>query len=251
MKYIQRLNKSLNMKLILPALIITLFISCSAPKTETDLERYNLEGNIARITYLEYDAVEKFGDVSKGRLSRSEDEEINDNGNVFKGTYTSYYNHADDSIPDIERKNNVFVELSKFNNKNQKISVVNAKDNKIKISLIYNEDGKVIESNDYDEGKLSSKTKYVFVNGLLSESRKYKADGSLEEITKHKLDDDEIISELSSFSADGVYKDRVVYSHQGKLLTGYKFYSGKKLSFTVEMKYPKIETITERNITYK
>ncbi|MVN92064.1 hypothetical protein [Mucilaginibacter aquatilis] len=256
------------MKFILPALITTLFVSCSAPKEKDDLERQNLEGNIIKVTYRNYDAVEKFGEVSKGRLSNSDEQDINENGNISKSIYTSFYDHADDSIPGIKKNNDVFVTLSKFNNKNQRISVIDTKDNNVEASFVYNEDGKVIESNDYDEGKLSDKTKFSFTDGHLSESKKYKADGSLETVTKYKLNDDESILESRVLSPDGVYKNHAVYSYQGKLLTGYKVYSDKKLAFTVKMEYPKfddknnwivkytyydnkIKSITERQITYK
>lgn len=118
------------MKIILPALIVVFFASCTS-KVKSDLEIEQINGSVSKITLLTYDAMEKFGEVSKGRLSSSDVQEVNDDGNIFKSTYTSFYNPAYDSIPGAKRTNDVFVTLSKFNDKKQKIAVINGEDNKV------------------------------------------------------------------------------------------------------------------------
>jgi len=267
MKYIQRLNKSLNMKLILPALIIILFTSCSS-KQKNDIENEGINGSVSKITLLTYDASEKFGEVQKGRLSSSDVQEVNDDGNVFKSTYTSFYNSSDDSIPGVKKSNYVFITLTKFNDKKQKIAFIDGKNNRVKSKYTYNSDGKISEINDYSDGKLSSKTKYSFVDGHLSESKQYYPDGSLNEIIKYKMGDDGWAVEEKKFSAENEFKGRMTFSFKDNLIMGYNEYKGNTLDDAHEFKYAKfdnkknwivqyryrnneIESVVERKLTYK
>ncbi|WP_311950838.1 hypothetical protein [Mucilaginibacter terrae] len=254
------------MKLILPALVAVLFASCSS-KHKTDLENQGIRGNVSKIIVSNYDASEKFGEVQKGRLKSTDVQDVNEDGNNFKNTYTSFYDHADDTIPGIKRTNDVFVSTSRFNDKKQRIAELNDK-NQIITKFIYNDEGKVSVINNFNDGKLSSKAKYSFADGKLTGLKEYNADGGLNENVKYTTDESGWVTEEQRFTTDNELKSKLTFSIKDKLVMGYKRYIGNKLDETYEFKYPKfddhknwivqyryrnneIEGITERKLIYK
>ncbi|CAM3696036.1 hypothetical protein MUGA111182_03605 [Mucilaginibacter galii] len=257
------------MKPLLFILFLALFASCSSNE-KNDISQQGLNGSIIKITETKYVAKEKFGVVSKGRLETTDVIEVNEQGNFYKEIYTSFPDPELDTVlgPEYNTKSE-FITLSKFNDKGERISILDGKTNKVGSKYIYNEDGKVIEINNYNnEGKLSSKTKFTFDEGRLTQSNEYNSDGSLNSFTKYKMNENDKAIEAANFTNENKLSGKTTYSFNDNLITGYKLFKDNRLTDTYKFKYVKfddhknwtikhisinnkIESIVEQKINYR
>jgi hypothetical protein len=252
------------MKLYLLTTIAILFFSCTSSK-KNDLVNRSLLGDISNMTEYRYEASEKFGEVKKGKLISFNTDKFNADGNIFESVYTSMPMMMDDTVVS---KKETFVNTSKFNSKGQRTALMD-QDKKPSLTFVYDDDNHIIEINNYSDGKLTTKTKYMFVDGKLTEGKVYGASGGLETINKYTLNDKKNVTEVRGYNSDNKLKEKVALTYNDNdLVTAYKVYSGtnvvtdyvmkyikfdEKGNWIVQHKYSKnaIENVIERKIEYK
>lgn len=132
------------MKIALPILIAVLFASCS-PSKRTDMSEEGMHGSISKIYESKYEPIEKFGEVRKGRLACTNIIDVDANGNFTKEIYTSMPNPKYDTIIGYKSTKDVFVTVYKFNEKGERIAVVDGKSGQVSEKYSHDENGNLIE----------------------------------------------------------------------------------------------------------
>ncbi|MBS7565597.1 hypothetical protein KHS38_14385 [Mucilaginibacter sp. Bleaf8] len=271
------------MKLILPVLIVLTFISCKS-KTN-DLKADGLKGDISSITESTYDATEKFGEPQKGRLKNTSIYKLNTDGNTVENIYTSMpdtiiydkitdnedLSDGNNSAKDtIVNKKSVFTTYYIFNDKGQKIELKDSKNGPVKAKLVYDDRGKCVEFNTYDDNKkLSTKQRNTYDNNNLIIAKVYDADGSLKTLYKNKYDDAGKLLHFEELSNGNKSSKKYVYTRDGNgLIITEKRYDDNELMENLAFKYRdfdskgnwlkrleyqdgKIIKLTERSIQYR
>ena len=168
------------MKKLLYLFLTVLIVGCSDDAKKNDLTVLNLNGNVKSITYTTFEAIEKFGEITNGKMGYSSSSIFNNNGNEIEGNYYG----ADGSL---ENKN-----IYKYDDKGNKI-----------------------ERNYYKaDGSLSSKDIYKYDDkGNMLEVYSYEADGSLENKNIYKYDDKGNEIERNYYKADGSLINKNIYKY--------------------------------------
>jgi hypothetical protein len=186
-------------------LIILLFISCSSKK-ENDLVRAELHGDVVKVSEYTYEAVEKFGDITKGKLQTYTTTKYDEHGNNIEYIYTR--------MPDsLENEKKTRTTTSKFNNQDQRIAVADPKTGQILAEFKYNDDGKCYEIINLQDGKKSSVSKNFYdENGNLKESKDFNSNGGQESRSTFKFNKDKKLVQQVEFNKDNE-KESTIYSY--------------------------------------
>ena len=99
------------MKKLLYLFLTVLIVGCSDDAKKNDLTVLNLNGNVKSITYTTFEAIEKFGEITNGKMGYSSSSIFNNNGNEIEGNYYG----ADGSL---ENKN-----IYKYDDKGNEIEI--------------------------------------------------------------------------------------------------------------------------------
>jgi hypothetical protein len=219
-----------NLSLILIALL--LITACSKKQSRlNDLQKNGLKGNVYKIKESTYGIEEKFGDVSKGKLLSSSISTYNDKGNII-------------SEENIEVDNNTTkrdITSYGYNDKAQLISFSNTKNPTLKREYLYKDD-LLSEENSFENGKLETKTKYVFNDGLLAEVNIYKADSTLDWREKYGHNSQGISDEVTYYNGDNqwLHKANSSYNKDGWLEKYHDEYKSYNVIFS--QKYSDIDS---------
>ncbi|UEG53406.1 hypothetical protein LLH06_00230 [Mucilaginibacter daejeonensis] len=233
------------MKIALPILIAVLFASCSL-STKKDPFEGKPNGKVLKISQYMYEASEKFGETSKGRLINYDVENFDEKGNIQKATYISMFDSTKADTSEVIRK---------YNRKGEWIALIDLKTGLTEFEHIYDNEGHRIETNQFEGKKLESKTKYLFEGGDLTEGKEYSGDGSLKSTTKYKVDRNGHIVETEELKNDGKPARKDVSSFNDK---GFEekvsAYEGQKLisEYLIKyLKYDKLDNWTVAHHFYK
>ena len=221
------------MKNILYALLLLSLIFSCADDKKNDLTRHNLNGNVKSTYEVSFEAIEKFGEITKGSNRQKYyidnfeqwhvQNEYDDNGNrIERNIYSSdgelifkYICEHDDNGNSIEQ--NRYNSEGKLDEK--WTSKFDAKGNEIKSNLFnsesklvskytfeYDDKENMIEMNyyNYDDELISIMTYEFDDNGNLIEENKYDKDGELEDefSYEYKFDDKENWIQKTIFEDD-------------------------------------------------
>ncbi len=210
--------------------ILFLAIGCNnSNEFKNDLERRNLKGKVKTLKWTPYEAVEKFGEVTKGKNSTG----------WFTKSYFDTYNEIGKRIErqdlrssgDLSKKT-----VYKYNtlNKIEEVNTYNSAgklDKKTKYT--YDENGNQIAKTEYDsDGILISKEVYEYYeNGNQKEVQYINSHGEEDEKTIFKNDSKNNLIDLSSYDLTGNLIKRMVseYNDQGDLIEVKHFNSDKKI----------------------
>lgn len=238
-------------------LLAILFASCSNNKT-TDLNVYQLEGNVASLKVSSYKAVSKFGEIVKGELDNSELEliiiEFNELGNV--ASY-SYY----DESGGLE-----FKEIYSYNN------------DKLDNIALYESDGRLFRKtfltwdNDcllkdiayfyYSDGQEEAfRNLYEYENNKMKSVISYNY-GEFEFKNIYEYNDDGLLTGIISYDKDGAETSNISYVLKRKQIVKYERVHNNRHSLVLyEDKLPiksencyqimnTINTINSENVIY-
>ena len=198
-------------------IIFLILFSCSANNKKNDLQRENLKGNVKSVKEVSYEAVDKFGKITKGKKDWAwYDSKSNSNikfdkkGNLIEYSdfssegelYSKHISTYDD--------NGKFIEEIKYDKDGKKVFITKIKEV---------ENGNAREYKRYDlEGNLILKgiSKYDDNHNLIESSR-YKADGSLDSKIIYKYDENDNKIEYSMYKSDGtlIYQDKSKFDKNG------------------------------------
>ncbi|GGH10119.1 hypothetical protein [Mucilaginibacter phyllosphaerae] len=235
-------------------------ISCTK-KQKNDLQEGHVHGNVNEIIVNRYKAETKFGEIVKDKIQLHTVSTFNKAGNTEASDNTWYYGSADSA----EVHNNKFSFQYDDKGHNNKIIIVN-KPTEYTLKKYNGE--LLVEVDDFESGKLSSKAKYIYDSGnLLSEINRYDANGKFTGKEKFSYAND-LVSQLQVYKANGElnFKYGLTYDDNGNTLTE-KQISGE-YPFSHTFKYSNIdengnwlkcisytngkpETYTERIIKYR
>lgn len=211
-------------KLVSIFIPLILLSGCSTVEKKNNLAEMNLKGKVQSKREISYEAIDKFGKITKGkRLPTYElsDEYIlfNEMGNKIRYSlyytegsllYTETYNY-DDNGNRIER--NFGVDefrggkwLYKYDSKGRRIEEIE-----------YKPDGSINRKHFFKYGAAGNKI----------EKKEYKSDGSLENISSYKYDDKGNQIEENRFNSDGNLNVRETYQYddEGNLIEDNVHYS--------------------------
>jgi len=169
----------MNKNLISLFSLLTILISCSNEKN--DLKRANLFGKVKFVKEINYEAVEKFGEIVEGYTLHTYESTYDEKGNLIKWC----------------RESETFLEgiiCTEYNvdEKRNQIGITYNSQHNIKYKLVRKNDsnGNEIESNFYDNNSnLTTKVKSELdKNGNAIKDRRYNSDGNLESVTERTFD---------------------------------------------------------------
>lgn len=213
-------------KIIVVSIGIIVIIGLSAQnKKQTDLEKDGLKGKVKSISINHYNAIDKFGRISKSIKLNSDSIEgdifIKYNNDGFKtDLITCKKSYEFDNESKAEK---MFIESYnfKYDNQGNNIETYCYKADKTlnyKEIHLYNENGNEIESSSYEsDGNLSTKRVCKYdKNGNIIESSSYKSDGDLSSKLIFKNDEKGNKIELDSYSSDGSLNYKFVYEYDYK-----------------------------------
>ena len=237
------------MKNIIYTLLVSLIISTIAygqtvrHKEPSDVEILKLKGKVKSITENKYEAVEKFGDVQKGKLKEVGNSYVFNNvGNVIE--FKDF--HLDGT--------NRTKETYKFNVNGKRVESnrvwakwKNNKESSDKGTFIYDSNGHCIETNDYDEkGNISRKRKLI-------EEDSYDKEGKLESKVIYKYDDSGNNIEWKSYTdkaETNLYAQHIyTYNENGNVTTEIWITpnDSRRQYWKITYKYDKYNNIIERD----
>lgn len=208
-------TKSIKSSLTLLAFALSLLVSCSSNKKDTDqkffennLYFYGLKGKIKSLTETGYKTEEKFGEIQKGSPGSKSIYLFNENGSLDKElTYGIDGKEAAKTICIYDKKGNI-IEVNYF------------RDGSLETKLTYKYDGagNKIERNVYNpNGTLVRKFISKFDGkGKNTEENYYNSNGDLE--SKHIFKYDKYGNNimLESYQVDGSLKSRIAYQYDSK-----------------------------------
>lgn len=219
-------------KFILSTIALLLLTGCvKSNKTENDLTRDNLRGKVKFISETHYDAVEKFGEITKGDIVK------------FSFTATAIIMHTAYN----EKGNKT--EGTEFDTNHKILRNSNYK---------YDEKGNIIEGNWYNgDGSLSDKFTCKYdKKGNIIEYNWYRGDGSLSNKFTYKYDKkgNMIERNLNFYDTYGELssspKDIFKYDEKGNMIERNVYDADKKITNRHIWKYNKKGKKTEMN-SYK
>lgn len=73
------------MKKLIYLFLTVLIVGCSGDAKKNDLTVLNLNGNVKSITYTTFEAIEKFGEITNGKMGYISSSIFNNNGNEIEG----------------------------------------------------------------------------------------------------------------------------------------------------------------------
>jgi hypothetical protein len=243
-------------------LVLLLFsvTACNSFKSKNDIAINNLKGPIAKLTTTTSDAVEKFGEVMKGKLTFNSILDFNKNGYITRKEQTSIYG---DSIPSSH-----FITTRTFNDLNQCISYQGTDDkDKFNGKMKFDSDGMMIEEDHYNNGKFSGRNKFSYnEKGLIKEINNYDASGKLGYKEKFTQNEDGLANRIVEYDSTGKedYIQTLTYDDNKQIIsnkitgkygstTAYKYSridnQGNWLT-QIEYRNGKLYQITERKIQY-
>jgi len=183
-------------------------LSCKGGKiVENDLSKENIKGQVKEIKTSEFFAIEKFGELEKGLLTRRQVFKYNKMG------YTSEFNDYD------QAGNLVNKSLDKYDDKGrlQEFIFENIEFASLYIRQIskYDENGHKIEDNSYNlDGSLSKTIVYTYdTRGNEIESNVHDSTGALSERYAYKYDNSNKLIQQEVFSLDGKLESRQIYKY--------------------------------------
>lgn len=213
---------------------IILLLSCSGSKTseKTDLISDDLKGKVTKVTEITYDAIEKFGEPSKGKMTDKSIYEYNELGNK-----TEWYNYVSNEYNTFE-----FKEFYEYDDKNNKIKWSNKGDLSANGVNKFDNRGNLIESNSYNNGKLSVRNIYKYDNAdNKTESSIYTEDGSLNTKYTYIYDASGKLIEEKGYTPKGDLYFTDTYDYKDGLLIGYVDISNN-VSTNFSYKYLKMDS---------
>jgi hypothetical protein len=230
--------------------------SCGADKKENDLTKVNLFGNVKSVRIKSYDALEKFGEYTKGEFYYKLNTfwEYNINGDLTKKSSTNQDGIVKENIYLYDDRGNQiesgfklldgsfsFKEKFKYNDKGHVIEHIYDSEgifqHNYSYKSKYDNNGNIIESAKYnDELRLSFKEKYKYDNnGNITDSAKYYDDGTL--WIQQIYNDGGNIIEIVNYSPIGTVnsKQKFQYDNKGSMIE--KKYYKRDGSLTGNYKY--------------
>jgi len=178
--------------------LLIILISCSNKKN--DLKKANLFGKVKFVKEINYEAVEKFGEIVEGYTLHTYESTYDEKGNLIKWC----------------RESETFLEgiiCTEYNvdEKGNQIGITYNSQNNIKYKLVrnYDSNGKEIESNSYDKNNnLTTKVKSELdKNGNAIKDRMYNSYGNLESVTERKFDKNgNCIEAISKTNTDVIFQ---------------------------------------------
>lgn len=229
------------MKLFFYLILAILISGCNQQKDETDLNndlnKYHLFGRVKSMSEFSYEAIDRFGEISKGKSKRDDygfDHHIlfNTNGYVIEANYYYYpgrlankyiYKYESDNNLSEYRKysedGNLFnSESYEYNDKGKKIKtqryISNLVNQHITIIHKYDDFGNNIEDSIYNSDGLISIHKFKCdISGKRIEEKDYDADGKLN------------LKIIIEYDNRGNEVERKYYNKDGKIYihTSYKY----------------------------
>ncbi len=201
-------NKNYLLTILLVLLVSVTTTECKEVKT--DLQRKNLKGKVKSVRYIDYKAVDKFGELTKGDKS-----EYNWNNKL-----TKYDNNGNE------------IEWNRYNSDGSL---------DCKYTYKYDNNGNKIEENCYNsDGSLCWKYTYKYDNnGNTIEKNSYKSDGSLYRKYTYKYDNNGNKIEENGYKSDGSldYKYTYKYDNNGNTIEGNRYNSDGSLDYKYTYKY--------------
>ncbi|MDR1552063.1 MAG: hypothetical protein LBS69_01190 [Prevotellaceae bacterium] len=179
---------------------------------ETDLDRAGLKGKVYSIRQIEYEAIEKFGEITKGNIcykcgklikydakgNKIEENRYNKSDGSLRYKYTYKY----------DAKGN-WIETNKYNSDGSLYD---------KFTYKYDAKGNKIEKNNYNsDGSLFRKYTYKYdAKGNMIEENNYNSDGSLFDKFTNKYDDKGNQIETNGYNSDGSLVSKYTYKYDAR-----------------------------------
>ncbi|MDY0144052.1 MAG: hypothetical protein RBR97_19395 [Bacteroidales bacterium] len=159
--------------------------------SDNDLSNRNIKGDVISLEVVSYNAIEKFGEITKGEAGWQ--------NNQDKDSYTIF------------NKNGNIIQWYSYNSRGYLEN---------KYIYEYDEKGNYIERNSYiSNGRLDSKKIYKYNDkGKIEECNNYNYNGVLDYSEKYKYDNNDKIIEENWYTSDGKlgYKISYTYNDNGK-----------------------------------
>lgn len=174
-----------------------------AQTDKTDLAENNLKGRVKSVNEIEYEAVEKFGEVEKGKKTSRIYREYNAAG------YETLFIHERFEDGETDK----FVRTTRYEN-NKLIEMKEEDNGQVAVSRFkYNAQGAVESMDELDgKGRLKSRQK-----------TKYNTDGLAVEVNVYKGDGSEYLRVVSTYNAKKEKVKEETYTKEGGLITAYTF----------------------------
>ena len=193
----------MNTKNLLSTIVILFFLGCSSnSKYENDVTRLNLKGKVKSINEFSYEAIEKFGNIKRGKRKRKLSWDL-DEYIIFdnKGNKIEENKYSSDG-------NLKYKYTYKYDNKGNKIEVnYYNSDGSLESKQLYKYDnnGNEIEADYYNPvGSLADKWTYKYnEKGNIIEVNNYNSAGSLIGNAIHKYDEKGKRIEANLYISDG------------------------------------------------
>jgi len=240
--------------------IIAFFACCKNSSHRNDIQSENLKGKIHQVTTAEYEAVEKFGEVMKGKKIYNTIEKFNNKGYIVQVENTAIF---DDSIPPDH-----YIIKRIYNDKNQQIEYTGfSKDSKFKGEFKYGINDQPVEINMYDNGKFTSKDKFDYdENSLAKTVNSFDEHGRRISKLSYRRNSKGLIEQVIKYDSTGSIENQQFITYDDNNLPIKTRLSGK-YGFTHTYKYSRFDkngnwltmiqindgkpsTITERKILY-
>lgn len=195
---------------ILFAIAFASLASCTNLKKKNSLEKEGVKGSVSQITTTTYNAVEKFGEIMKGRVKSSIVDKYDRDGYNTEIDRAFFYDYSSPSRLKVSMQ---------YNDKHQQISYTGlGTDDKLKGVLKYDQDGNVAGVENYNENKLVSKEKIVCDDkGLERDIYDYNVNGRLTRKSSVKRDNEGRATEVVVYDSTGVvdHTQTIVYDKDG------------------------------------
>ncbi len=177
------------------AIVSIAFLSCTKYEIrKNDLEKSNLKGKIARVTYIRYSVIEKFGELNMGE----------------KKPYSNFEHYNEEGF--LIEESGFLSKKLQYNEENQLVKMINSEDT---TTYRYNDKGLKVEEDVYSN-QLLAKTKYFYDdNGNEVENKLYSGSGELRYHNKKQYDEKNCIEE-KNFGSSNDLMNLIKYKYDDK-----------------------------------
>ncbi len=267
----------LNINFLAVLVSFILLVSCSkTEKEESDLEKMKLNGKVKSLREFSYEAVEKFGELSRGKRKREyswkKDKHYIFNRKGYKIELTNFesdgslynktkwkYNDEVNIIEKVKYQQDGSIdtkETHKYNNegKQTEFKNFNSKGNMVGIfSIEYNTDTAIlVKGVKYNKDgsvyiKISGYSKESDNGRMLGETYIYNSDGSLKEKEASIYDNKDNPLEVKTFNPDGSLLKKEAYKYNDGNKTKYSYYkSDGSINYELTYKYDNKNNLIEK-----
>ena len=224
-------------------ILFILFYGCNNQilENENDLTNLNLRGNVKSIIENKFAAVEKFGEIMRGKSIEDYEHKVN-------------HQYIFNSFGNIMSEKNGFLSRNvekNYNVKNKLVSetIILENGEVHKKTYLYKVDD-TLEINIHNGEKLLSKTKFIYITKDSIHKNEYNSNGDLEYKTISKYKNNRL-QKQSFYYGNTEFNSINSYDSYGNLVKIANYDSKKKLTNIVTMKYDENNMIVENKNFYK